>query len=174
MPIISQFKRSLVFLVLFMILFLPNVSHAYDLKEITSSKLKDIISGKSDKVLAVIFLTTENHFYQEHLPDLNNIYEKYRKKNVELIGVLLGDKTKEVKDFIGKKGVDFPIFRAEDEEEMRYIFTIRKIPLVHYYKNGKLKHKEDGYTEPDHLEEDLRSCLEGLEPHLKGTESTAK
>ncbi len=171
MPIIFHRKRLLVFLVLSMMVFPPNISHGYDIKAVTSSQLKDIIKEKSNQVVAVIFLTTDNHFYQEHLPDLNSIYEKYRKKNVEFIGVLLDDAVNGGKDL---KAVSFPVFKAKDKEEMSYINNIRNIPLVQYYKNGELKYKEDGYAEPEHVEEDLRNCVEGVEPHGKGTGPTSK
>ncbi len=162
MPIILLRKNLLVFLLLFMTMFLPKISHA---KEVTSSQLKDIIRAKGEQVVAVIFLTTENHFYREHLPELNSIYKKHKKNNVEIIGVLLNGTAKETKDSTGIKGVNFPSFIARDNEEMRYIFHVKKIPLVLYYKNGELVYKEEGYEEPEHLEKDLYNFLEGLKPH---------
>lgn len=162
MLIILLRKDLLVFLFLFIIMLFPKVSHA---KTVTSSELKDIIKAKDSKVVAVVFLTTENHFYREHLPELNSMYKEHKKDNVEIIGVLLDDTMKEAKETNGIKGINFPSFRARDSEEMRYIFNVRKIPLVLYYKNGELVYKEDGYEEPEHLEKDLHNFLEGLKPH---------
>lgn len=162
MSIILLRKNLLIFLLLFMMLFLPKISHA---KEITSSQLKDIIRAKGDQMIVAIFLTTENHFYREHLSELNSMYKEHKKDNVEIIGVLLDDTTKEAKNSNGIKGVSFPSFRARDSEEMRYIFNVRRIPLVLYYKNGELVYKEEGYEEPEHLEKDLHNFLEGLKLH---------
>ncbi len=162
MPTILLYKRLWVFFVLFIIVFFQKVSYA---KVVTSSQLKDIIRAKGDKAVVVVFLTTENHFYQEHLPELNSMYKDHKKDNVEVIGMLLDDTAKESKDFNGIKGVNFPSFRARDSEEMRYIFNVRRIPLVLYYKNGELVYKEEGYEEPEHLEKDLHNFLEGLKPH---------
>ncbi|WKZ20506.1 MAG: TlpA family protein disulfide reductase [Candidatus Jettenia sp. CY-1] len=174
MSIISHYKKASIVLVLFIVIFLPGTSYARSIKDITSTELKEIVRKKGDKILAVTFWATWCKVCQEHLPELSTIYEKYRNKNVEIIGVALDDKAKEVKNFVEEKGIAFPVFRAEDREEMSYIYNIKKIPVVYYYKNGELKHTEEGYTEPKHIEEDLKSCLEGSTPPSKDANSISK
>lgn len=171
MSVTSHGKRAPMILVLCMVLLLPTVSHARDIKDINSTQLKEIIREKKDKVLAVAFWATWCEVCREHLPELSDIYEKYKKKNVEIIGISLDDQVKEVKNFVGKKGIAFPVFKAEDKEEMSYMYNIKKIPVIYYYKNGKLEHVEEGYTEPNHIEKDLRSCLEGSQPPAKEAKS---
>lgn len=175
MTIISNFRKTLPFLALIMGMFLSDVSFAKDsIRDITSTELKEIIRTKKDKIVAVTFWATWCKVCQEHVPDLNSIHEKYKGKNVEIIGVSLDEKGKEVKDFVESKGIVFPIFRAKDKEEMSYIYNVRKIPIVYYYKNGELEHIEEGYTDPSHIEEDLRSCLEGSKPPSKDANSKSK
>jgi peroxiredoxin len=93
---------------------------------------------------------------------------------VEILGVSLDDKVKEVKNFVDKKGIAFPVLRAKDKEEMCYVYNVRKIPIIYYYKNGELEHIEEGYTDLKHIEEDLRSCLQGTPPPSKDIKSTTK
>ena len=132
------------------------------------------IRAKRNKIVAVTFWATWCKVCQEHIPELNTIHEKYKEKGVEIIGVSLDNKLKEVKDFVESKGIAYPIFRAKDKEEMSYIYNVRKIPIVYYYKNGELEHIEEGYTDPKHIEEDLRSCLEGSKPPSKDANSKSK
>lgn len=174
MSIISHYKKASVVLVLFIVIFLPGTSYARSIKDVTSTELKEIVRKNGDKVLVVTFWATWCKVCQEHLPELSTIYEKYRKKNVEILGIALDDKAKEVKDFVEEKGIAFPVFRAEDREEMSYIYNIKKIPIIYYYKNGELKHIEEGYTEPNHLEEDIQSCLEGSRPPSKDAGSISR
>ncbi|MFN3532183.1 MAG: peroxiredoxin family protein [Candidatus Brocadia sp.] len=173
MSIVCHF-RNVLFLALFTIMSLPDVSYAKDIKDITSTDLKEIIRSNKDKVVAVTFWATWCKVCQEHLPEINTLYEKYKEKKVEMIGVSLDDKVKEVKDFIEKKGIAFPVLRAKDKEEMSYVYNIRKIPIIYYYKNGELEHIEEGYTDLKHIEEDLCSCLEGTPPPSKDVKSKTK
>ncbi|MDN3514350.1 MAG: TlpA family protein disulfide reductase [Candidatus Brocadia sp.] len=168
------YGRIVLFLAFFAMVSLPDVSYAKDVKEITSTELKEIVRENKDKVVAVTFWATWCKICVEHLPELNTLYEKYKNKNVEIIGVSLDDKSKEVKDFIEKKGIEFPVLRAKDKEEMSYVYNVKKIPVIYYYKNGKLEHVEEGYTDLKHIEEDLRSCLEGTPPPSKDVKSTTK
>ena len=176
MSIVCHF-RNVLFLILFAIMSLPDVSYAKDIKDITSTDLKEVIRSNKDKIVAVTFWATWCKVCQEHIPELNNLYKKYKGKNVEIIGVSLDDKEKEekeVKDFVERKGIAFPVFRAKDKEEMSYVYNVRKIPIIYYYKNGELEHIEEGYTEPEHIEKDLRSCLEGSQPPSKDANTTTK
>ncbi len=168
MSIVSYFKKVLC-LALFTMMFLPGASYAKDIKEITSADLKEVIRSNKDKVVAVTFWTTWCEVCNEHLPELSTLYEKYKEKGVEILGVSLDDKPKEVKDFVDKKGIAFPVLTAKDKEEMSYVYNIRKIPTTYYYKNGDLEYREEGYTDLKHIEEELRSCLEGSKPPLKDT-----
>ncbi len=168
------YGRMVLFLAFFAMVSLPDVSYAKDVKEITSTELKEIVRENKDKVVAVTFWATWCKICVEHLPELNTLYEKYKNKNVEIIGVSMDDKSKEVKDFIEKKGIEFPILRAKDKEEMGYVYNVKKIPVIHYYKNGKLEHIEEGYTDLKHIEEDLHNCLEGTPPPSKDVKSTTK
>lgn len=173
MPIVCQFRRVL-FVALFAVLSLPGVCFAKDIKEVTSTELKEVIRSNKDKIVAVTFWATWCKVCVEHLPELNTLYGKYKDKNVEFIGVSLDDKLKAVYDFAEKKGITFPILRAKDKEEMSYVYNIRKIPSICYYKDGQLEHREEGYTDLKHIEEDLRSCLEGSRPPSKDTSLQSK
>ena len=173
MSIVCHF-RNVLFLALFPMISLSDVSYAKDIKDITSTDLKEVIRSNKDKIVAVTFWATWCKVCQEHLPELNTLYGKYKDKNVEIIGVSLDDKGKEVKDFMEKKGIAFPMLRAKDKEEMSYVYNVKKIPLIYYYKNGELEHIEEGYTDSKHIEEDLRSCLEGSKPPSKDTRIPSK
>lgn len=164
---ILSVRKLFLLLCLCIMLCLPGISQATDIKDITSTDLKRLIQSNNDKVVAVTFWATWCKVCQEHIPELSALYEKYRGKNVEVIGISLDDKRKVVEDFVDRKEIAFPMFKAKDKEEMSYVYDIKKIPLIYYYKNGEFKHKEEGYTEPKHIEEDLRSCLEGSQPPSK-------
>lgn len=162
------------FFALVMTVSLPVISYAKDIKDITSTDLKEVIRSNKDKVMAVTFWATWCKVCLVHLPELNTIYGKYKEKKVEILGVSLDDKVKEVKDFVEKNGITFPVLRAKDREEMSYVYNIRKIPVIYYFKNGELNHIEEGYTDLTHIEEDLRSCLEGTISTHKEANSQSK
>lgn len=166
--------RIALFLSLFAMPALTGVSYAKDPKEITSTDLKEVIRANKDKIVLVTFWATWCKVCQDHLPELNTLYGKFKNKNVEIIGVSLDDKPEVVQDFIQSKGIDFLVFRARDKEEMSYVYQVKKIPVICYYKNGNLEHIEEGYTDPAHIEEDLRSCLEGAKPPRKETRTPSK
>lgn len=168
------YLRTILCLALFAIMSLSDVSYAKDVKEITSTDLKEFIRSNKDKIVAVTFWATWCKVCQEHLPELNTLYGKYKDKNVEIIGVSLDDKGKEVNDFVERKGITFPVLRAKDKEEMSYVYNVRKLPIIYYYKKGELEHTEEGYTDSEHIEEDLRSCLEGSKPPSKDTRIPSK
>lgn len=173
MSYLSHLRRVL-FLALFIMMSVPCVSYAKEVKEITSTDLKEVIRSNKDKIVAVTFWATWCKVCVEHLPELNTLYGKYKDKNVEFIGVSLDDKPKAVQDFIQSKGISFPVLRAKDKEEMSYVYQVKKIPIICYYKDGKLEHIEEGYTDSEHIEEDLRSCLEGSKPPNKDSRSPLK
>jgi len=151
-------------LLLLLIFVFPGITFGKSIDSLTSTDLKKIVRKKEEKVVVLAFWATWCTVCRKHLPELNEISHKYEDKNVSIIGVSLDDNRERLYDFIEKNDITFPVYEAEDKEEMSYIYQIKKIPVLYYYVDGKKHHIEVGYTPPGHVEEDLKNCLSGKKP----------
>ncbi|MDR4508321.1 MAG: TlpA family protein disulfide reductase [Candidatus Brocadiaceae bacterium] len=161
MQILCNTKNVTKMMFIIIALSLPSLTFGHTLQEITSTDVKKMVQAADEKVTVLCFWASWCKVCQKHIPELENVYWKYKGRDVEIIGVSLDDDAKKADEFIKKKGISFPVVVAQDYEEMRYIFQISKIPTLIYYLDGQKHHGEAGYTPPDHIEEDIESCLAG-------------
>lgn len=84
--------------------------------------LKDIsgqtssLSAYKSKVVLVCFWATWCPPCRSEMPALNKLYKDYRDKGLVVIGVSTDRKVEYVKDFLGKKPVDFPVLMDSDSK----------------------------------------------------------
>lgn len=166
-------------LIVMTVVSLSGSSFGRDITAITSTDLKELVRTKKDKIVVLAFWGSWDKVCQRQIPELNPIYDKYKDKNVEIIGISLDKELKEAKNFVGEKDINFPTFIAQDKEEMSYIYKVNVIPtLIYCYAYGKEEdfkyHTEEGYIAPEHIEEDLNECLKGSIHESKDIGLTSK
>ncbi|MCF6148031.1 MAG: TlpA family protein disulfide reductase [Candidatus Kuenenia sp.] len=161
MQILCNTKNVTKILLIIIVLSLPPLAFGHTLKEVTSMEVKKMVQSADEKVVVLCFWASWCKVCQKHIPELENMYQKYKEKEVNVIGVSLDDEAEKADAFIEKQGITFTTVVAEDKEEMKYVFQISKIPTLLYYTNGTKHHQEAGYTAQDHIEEDIESCLKG-------------
>ena len=173
MNLASYRKTMLQFLTVTTVLFLPSI--VFGQTRITSTELEQIIKKHKGDVVVVAFWATVDKPSRRQLPELNTIYEKYKDRRVQFLGVSYDEQEKRwwrssvVKQFAKEHNITFPLYKTKDKEDISHIFNIKQLPTLIYYfsfgKRGEFKeYISDGYTEPRQIEEDLNNCLEGIMP----------
>ena len=173
MNLASYGKTLLQFLAVTTVLFLPSI--VFGQTRITSTELEQIIEKHKGDVVVVAFWATVDKPSRRQLPELNTIYEKYKDRRVQFLGVSYDEQEKRwwrssvVKQFAKEHNITFPLYKVKDKEDISHNFNIKQIPtLIYYFSFGKRGHFKqylsEGYTAPGQIEEDLNNCLEGIMP----------
>lgn len=169
----SYAKKMVQSLVISLVLFLPGIVFGQAL--ITSTELEQIIKKHKGDVVLVAFWATLDKPSRRQLPELNTVYEKYKDRRVQFLGVSFDEEEKRwwrssvVKQFAKEHNITFPLYKVKDKEDISHIFNIKQLPTLIYYfsfgKRGDFKqYLSEGYTTPEQIEEDLNNCLEGIMP----------
>ena len=173
MNLASHGKTLLQFLAVTTVLFLPSI--VFGQTRITSTELEQIIKKHKGDVVVVAFWATVDKPSRRQLPELNTIYEKYKDRRVQFLGVSYDEQEKRwwrssvVKQFAKEHNITFSLYKVKDKEDISHNFNIKQIPTLIYYfsfgKRGDFKqYLSEGYTAPGQIEEDLNNCLEGIMP----------
>ena len=160
-------------LVISLVLFLPGIVFGQAL--ITSTELEQIIKKHKGDVVIATFWATWDKPSRRQLIELNAIYQMYKDRRVQFLGVSFDEEEKRwwrssvVKQFEKEHNIAFPLYKTKDKEDISHNFNIKQIPtLIYYFSFGKRGHFKqylsEGYTAPGQIEEDLNNCLEGIMP----------
>lgn len=183
MYFLSYGKNMLLFSLISIAMFLPGMVFGQAL--ITSTELEQIIKKHKGDVVVVAFWATLDKPSTRQLPELNTIYEKYKDRSVQFLGVSFDEEEKRwwrssvVKKFAQEHNIAFPLYKVKDKEDISHIFNIKQLPTLIYYfsfgKRGDFKqYLSEGYTAPGQIEEDLNNCLEGTMPRSEAQTSPDK
>ena len=167
----SYGKNMLLFSWISIAMFLPGIVFGQTL--ITSTELEQTIQKHKGDVVVVAFWATWDKPSRRQLIELNALYQIYKDRSVQFLGVSFDEEEKRwwrssvVKKFAQEHTIVFPLYKAKDKEDISHIFNIKQIPTLLYYfsfgKKGEFKqYLSDGYTEPRKIEADLNNCLMGV------------
>lgn len=123
-------KKYLIFFFLFLFLFLNQGWAVLKKNDIapdfsltgTDGKILYLSQIKC-KVTLIEFISKKCFACDMVIPDINKLYEKYRNKNVQIIGVLFNDEVEDIlklKEFIVSREIKFPVFIADVKVKKNY------------------------------------------------------
>lgn len=119
------------FLILILILLIPQVGQSA-LKKSDSApnfSLIDINSKPVElyqikgRVILIEFLSNKCFACDYVIPDVNKLYEKFKNKNVQIIGIVFNDEIKETQkliEFAKDRGIQYPLYIADAKIKKMY------------------------------------------------------
>lgn len=114
-------------------------------KKITLEGLREKILENKGKVLILDFWATYCAPCKEEIPFLNELYQTYRDKGLEVIGISIEGAGEDViRPFAEMMRISYPIFLGGDDIIEAY--DIQYIPLTYIVgKDGRVRMKEMGF-----------------------------
>jgi thiol-disulfide isomerase/thioredoxin len=158
-------KVSICFLIVVSCFFLVTLTSCGDntktvtIKPINLSELKGKISSNEKSVLIVDFWATWCPPCRKEIPGFINLYNKYKDKGLEIIGVSLDQGGMPVlQPFVKRFGINYPIFLGNPE--ISSVYEISGIPTTLIIdKNGKTKSRHVGYVSEAEFEREILALL---------------
>lgn len=114
-----------------------------------------------NKAVLFVFFTTWCTPCLAEIPSLNRLWEKYN-DSIEIIGVLLEDKTREdLEEFVRKNNLKFKVAIGENNYLLsKVIGGVNGIPTLYLYnKNGRLLNQYLGLIPEEMLEIDIQKAI---------------
>jgi len=84
-------------------------------------KLSDL---KGKKIVLIDFWATWCNICKREMPVLEKVYEEYRGRNVEFLGVCLDENVKLIRKIVGEKGVTYPILIDTDAKVATDVYML--------------------------------------------------
>lgn len=110
--------------------------NAFTLSDLNGNKVS-LDSFKGKKTVLVTFFTTWCPSCQDEMPQLEGISQKYKAKDLQVIGVGIRETKESLVIFAKEKGVTFPIL-LDEKGRVATAFGVRYIPNMFIFdKSGK-------------------------------------
>jgi len=127
-------------------------------KQLNIIEFNNLLNSNVGKVVIVNFFATWCPPCRKEIPELINLTNKYKDKNLTIIGISVDENGEEaVAPFASKIGINYPLFLTT--YELNATLGIDAVPQTFIYdKTGKLITNLKGFVE----EKDLSSMIEKL------------
>ena len=96
----------------------------------------------------------------EEVPKLNDLYDRYKNKGVQVVGIALDkDSLELVVPFVKESKIDYPIL-VGNTQILSNLKNFKGVPTTLLFdKKGKIQKRFDGSFDLEQLEESLQSLL---------------
>jgi len=113
------------------------------------------------QILVVNFWATWCPPCSEEVPKLNDLYDRYKNKGVQVIGIALDkDSLELVAPFMKRNKINYPILIG-NHEVLTGLKNFKGVPTTLLFnQKGKIHRRFDGSFDLEQLEESLQSLLE--------------
>lgn len=127
-----------------------NNKYNFRLKDVSGRTidLKDIQA----KIVIINFWATWCPPCNYEMPELQALYNKYKDKNIEIIGIAERSQIEDIKKFITNKGITYLIL-LDNSEDVANKYGVFGLPATYIFSStGELIKSFDGYIEPEEIE----------------------
>ena len=131
----------------------------FTLKSLTGENIK--LSEMRGRVVLVNFWATWCAPCKEELPFFNQLYKKYRKTGLEILGVNIDKSSRKAADFSSSLGLEFPILLdPSGTVSSKYHITSMPSTIV-VGKDGTIRYVHRGYLpgDPKRYNKEIRALL---------------
>lgn len=135
-------------------------SHAESaVKRINITELKNLLDSNKGKVVIVDLWATWCPPCKKEIPGFINLYNKYKDKGVEIIGIAFDENGPEVlPGFIKKTGINYPVYLFG--EGIAEAYELRAYPsTIIYDKNGKEANRHIGFVSEKEFDDEISTLL---------------
>ena len=101
---------------------------------------------KGRKTIALGFFSVRNEGVHKAVEILKTVYSRYKREDLDIIRIAVGDSLEEVKAFRKKYYVNFPIYVDEKEEVAKLYGVARPPKLFIINKKGAIRYVNDQIT----------------------------
>ena len=135
-------------------------SHAGDsIKKITLSELKTVLESIKGKVVILDLWATWCPPCRKEIPGFINLYNKYKAKNVEILGIAFDENGSEVvPPFIKKMGINYPVYIEGGDVAQAYDLQAYPTTII-YGKDGNVANKHIGYVSEKEFDDEIGELL---------------
>ena len=129
------------------------------IKKITRSELRDLLAKNKGKVVILDLWATWCPPCRKEIPGFINLYNKYKDKGLEIIGIAFDENGSEmVPPFVQKIGINYPIYL--DGGDIAHAYDLGAYPTtIIYDKNGKEAKEHIGYAAEKEFDDEIGKLL---------------
>ena len=149
-----------VFLFAVTMFIISKISYAADgLKQIKLAELNTLLEKNKGKVVILDLWATWCPPCSKEIPGFINLYNKYKDKGLEIIGVSFDENGLEVvPPFMKKFGINYPIYL--DGGDIAPVYDLQAYPTtIIYGKDGKVANKHVGFLSENEFEDEINNLL---------------
>jgi cytochrome c biogenesis protein CcmG/thiol:disulfide interchange protein DsbE len=128
--------------------------------------LKDVLVGQDytlsqfkGKVVMINFFTFFCAPCREEMPDLNKIYNEYKDKGLQTLGIALSSDPTQIRFLVKQMGLNYPVLMGDDKVSKAY-GDVAVVPTTFIIdKQGNIAHSIAGTRSKAEFEKMIRALL---------------
>jgi thioredoxin-like negative regulator of GroEL len=157
----KMIKRALISIVALLFVFFisihPDAGAAVTIQKISESALDELINNRNNKMV-VTFMAAWCGPCIDELPALNKLYQKYKTRGLNLIGISIDmEGPRAMQPILDKLKVGFPVYWYGESAVQK--FSIYVIPMIYLVKDGQIVEKLPGRRPGKELDKKIRKFL---------------
>ncbi len=136
------------------------ISHAAsDIKKIKLMELRDLLAKNKGKVVILDLWATWCPPCRKEIPGFINLYNKYKDKGLEIIGIAFDENGPEmVPPFVQKVGINYPVYLNGGDIAQAYDLHAYPTTII-YGKDGIAASEHIGYVAEKEFEDEIGKLL---------------